>query len=83
MGNKRAMVVSFDRLNASQCQDCHNACDEVCPMRLKPRSIKRSMFTCTECAQCLRVCEQVQGANSMPALLAWQDGQSALQESDR
>lgn len=83
MGNKRAMVVSFDRQNASQCQSCRNACDEVCPMRLKPRSIKRSMFTCTECAQCLRVCEQVQDTHSRPSLLTWQDGQSAMQESDR
>ncbi|MDX2478653.1 MAG: 4Fe-4S binding protein [Gammaproteobacteria bacterium] len=83
MGNKRAMVVSFDRGNASQCQGCHNVCDEICPMRLKPRSIKRSMFTCTECGQCLTACEQVQERKSMPAILTWQDGQSALQESDR
>jgi len=83
MANKQAMVVSFDRLNASQCRDCHNACDEVCPMRLKPRSIKRSMFTCTECGQCLRACEETQSTRSLPSILSWQDGQSALQESNR
>jgi ferredoxin-type protein NapH len=83
MANKKAMVVSFDRANAAQCQDCHNACDEICPMRLKPRSIKRSMFTCTECGQCLSACEQAQESRARTSILSWQDGQSALQESDR
>jgi ferredoxin-type protein NapH len=83
MANKHAMVVSFERGKAAQCQDCHNACDEACPMRLKPRSIKRSMFTCTECAQCLEACGQVQGLHGKQAILTWQDGQSALEKSDR
>jgi polyferredoxin len=82
MANKRAMVVSFDRSHASQCRDCYIACENECPMRLKPRSIKRSMFTCTECGQCLSACEQVQGIKGLPSVLSWQDGQSALQESD-
>lgn len=82
MANKRAMVVSFDRKNAVQCHDCHIACEAECPMRLKPRSIKRRMFTCTECGQCLNACEQVQAKKNLPSILSWQDGQSALQESD-
>lgn len=82
MANKRAMVVSFDRQHASQCQDCHIACEVECPMRLKPRSIKRSMFTCTECGQCLSACEQVQEIKGLPSVLSWQNGQSALQESE-
>ncbi|VAW98946.1 Type cbb3 cytochrome oxidase biogenesis protein CcoG, involved in Cu oxidation [hydrothermal vent metagenome] len=83
MANKRAMVVSFDRENAAQCQGCYVACEDECPMRLKPRSIKRHMFNCTECARCLDACEQVQFKKNLPALLTWQNGQSALQESDR
>jgi polyferredoxin len=83
MANRRAMVVSFDRDRARHCQECHNACDEACPMRLKPRSIKRSMFTCTECAQCLDACEQVQDLHSRQSLLTWQSGQSALEKSNR
>jgi len=83
MGNKRAMVVSFDRQRAADCHGCKHACEDACPMRLKPRSIKRHMFTCTECARCLVACEQVQEKNNKPSLLTWRDGQSALQESDR
>lgn len=83
MANKHAMVVSFQRERAADCRDCHHSCDDICPMRLKPRSIKRRMFTCTECGQCLSACEQVQSQRGKPPLLTWQDGQSALQESDR
>ena len=83
MANKRAMVVSFDRKNAAQCQGCHVACEDECPMRLKPRSIKRHMFNCTECGRCLNACQQVQLNKDQPSLLTWQDGQSAFQESDR
>lgn len=83
MANKRAMVVSFDRQRAADCQGCQHSCDNECPMRLKPRSIKRRMFTCTECGLCLSACEQVQALKGKPTLLSWQNGQSALQESDR
>ena len=83
MGNKRAMVVSFERQRAADCHGCKHACEDACPMRLKPRSIKRHMFTCTECARCLVACEQVQDKKGLPSLLTWQAGQSALQESDR
>jgi len=83
MANRHAMVVSFDRKNAVRCRDCNNSCEDECPMRLKPRSIKRRMFTCTECGQCLTACEQVQTRIGQPTLLKWKDGQDALQESDR
>lgn len=83
MANRHAMVVSFDRNNAARCRDCNNACEDECPMRLKPRSIKRRMFTCTECGQCLTGCEQVQARLGQPSLLKWKDGQDALQESNR
>lgn len=83
MANRHAQVVSFDRAYAARCKGCDNSCEDECPMRLKPRSIKRRMFTCTECGQCLSACEQVQGQRGQPSLLSWQRGQSALQESDR
>ncbi len=83
MANRRAMVVSFDRAHARRCQGCDSMCENECPMRLKPRSIKRRMFTCTECGRCLSACETVQGRRSQPSLLAWRAGQAALPESER
>lgn len=78
MGNDRAMVVGFDRNRADSCQACNNACDNACPMRLKPRTIKRKMFTCTECAQCISACTTVQGGDPAHSLLRWVDGADAL-----
>lgn len=60
MGNKKAMVVGFNRKRAIECGDCDSSCDHACPMRLKPRSSKRHMFTCTQCMQCVEACENVQ-----------------------
>lgn len=60
MGNKQAMVVSFDRKSAKECSECDNSCEHACPMRLKPRGTKRHMFTCTQCMQCIESCENVQ-----------------------
>ena len=79
MANDRAMVVGFDTARAGSCQDCNNACDNVCPMRLKPRTIKRKMFTCTECAQCISACTQVQGGEPDRSLLRWVTEDQALQ----
>ncbi len=76
MANKRAMVVGFDTQRARDCHSCNNACDNVCPMRLKPRTVKRKMFTCTECAQCISACEEVQ--QGKPGLLRWVEGADAL-----
>jgi polyferredoxin len=78
MANDRAMVVGFDTARAGSCQDCNNACDNVCPMRLKPRTIKRKMFTCTECAQCISACTQVQGGEPEQSLLRWVTEDQAL-----
>lgn len=78
MANDRAMVVGFDTGRALRCSDCNNACDNVCPMRLKPRTIKRKMFTCTECAQCISACTEVQGGGPRDSLLRWVDGDAAL-----
>ena len=79
MANRGAMVVSFDRSRAAVCQDCTNACDNSCPMRLKPRTIKRHMFSCTQCGSCLSACDRARGQS----LLAWRQGAAALDKSDR
>ena len=71
MANDRAMVVGFDTRRARACHDCNNACDNACPMRLRPRTIKRKMFTCTECAECIAACTQVQGGDPEKSLLRW------------
>ena len=78
MANDRAMVVGFDATRATRCRDCNNACDNVRPMRLKPRTIKRKMFTCTECAQCISACTTVQGGDTEHSLLRWVEGADAL-----
>ncbi len=77
MGNDRAMVVGFEAQRASACKRCNNACDNACPMRLKPRTIKRRMFTCTECAQCISACEQMQARHGERGLLHWVEGEAA------
>jgi len=78
MANPKAMVVRFDTGRARECRTCNNACDNACPMRLKPRTIKRKMFTCTECAQCISACIQVQGGRTDRSLLNWVSGADAL-----
>ncbi len=78
MANDRAMVVGFERRRARECADCNNACDNACPMRLKPRTIKRKMFTCTECAECISACSQVKAGRPGGGLLHWVAGEQAL-----
>ncbi len=83
MSNRKAMVVGFERARAADCAHClperQSACDAVCPMRLTPRNIKRHMFTCTQCAQCIDACAQTQAANPDGALLHWVAGEAARQ----
>ncbi|MBL6999300.1 MAG: 4Fe-4S binding protein [Gammaproteobacteria bacterium] len=81
MSNRRAMVINFDYQQAGLCKKCNNACDNGCPMRLKPRSIKRRMFTCTQCGECISACTQQQGGNPQQSLLLWVEGQQAEQQS--
>jgi polyferredoxin len=78
MGNDRAMVVGFDTARAPACRACNNACDNACPMRLQPRTLKRKMFTCTECAECISACTQVQARRGRATLLRWVEGEDAL-----
>ena len=83
MGNKRAMVVGFNEQRAEECRQCNNACDNVCPMRLHPRTVKRKMFTCTTCAQCISACSTFSAQHQQPGLLQWVQDECALQVSDR
>ncbi len=77
MANDKAMVVGFDTERARTCGDCNNACDNACPMRLKPRTLKRKMFTCTECGECISACTQVQAHAGGGSLLHWVAGEAA------
>ena len=78
MANDRALVVGFERHRAARCAQCNNACDNVCPMRLKPRSIKRRMFTCTQCTLCISACTQVQLPHRQSGLLQWVTEEAAI-----
>ncbi len=80
MGNKHAMVVGFNRSRVAECVNCDSSCEHACPMRLKPRSIKRQMFTCTQCMQCIQACERVSKPNS---LLSMVENECALDVSKR
>jgi ferredoxin-type protein NapH len=71
MGNDKAMVVGFGRERAKDCASCFSACDHICPMRLNPRSVKRMMFACVQCGQCVDACNQTQSANADGPLLGW------------
>jgi polyferredoxin len=75
MGNNKAMVVGFERERLTDCATCLNgngsACDAVCPMRLKPRNVKRWMFACTQCGQCISACGTVNRNNLQGQLLRW------------
>ncbi len=78
MGNDKAMVVGFDTGRAFACNSCNNACDNACPMRLRPRTLKRKMFTCTECGECISACTKVQSVEQQQGLLRWVEGEDAL-----
>ena len=87
MANPRGMVVAFETARASECRTCDaprgSACDSVCPMRLTPRKVKRMMFSCVQCGQCLSACEGSQGAQGRAASLQWTIGADALRETLR
>ncbi len=79
--NKKAMVVGFERKRLTDCATCQpghgSACDAVCPMRLKPRNVKRWMFACTQCAQCISACGTVNRNNPNGPLLRWVANEAA------
>lgn len=79
--NKKAMVVGFERKRLTDCASCldghGSACDAVCPMRLKPRNVKRWMFACTQCGQCISACGTVNRNNPQGQLLHWVSNEAA------
>ncbi len=77
MANSKAMVVSFDKIRARECQSCDRECDKACPMRLHTRSIKRAKFTCTQCGQCLNACDLVQENNPDGRIIHWVSNEKA------
>lgn len=81
MANRRAMVISFDKKRTGLCKQCNNACDNGCPMRLKPRTDKRRMFTCTQCGECISACTKQQAGSQQPSLLVWVEGLEAEKQS--
>ena len=83
MGNKKALVVGFNRKRVKECVSCDTSCEHACPMRLKPRTIKRQMFTCTQCMQCVEACEKVQASQHKISLLKMVDKECALDVSAR
>ena len=90
MANPKGMVVAFDRDHARDCRTCTtatypqgSACDNGCPMRLHPRNIKRMMFSCVQCGQCLDSCEETRTAQSREPLLEWKVGADAVRETLR
>jgi len=92
MANRDAMVVGFERQRLTDCADClsgpgrasaGSACDAVCPMRLKPRNLKRWMFACTQCGQCVSACETVNRDNPDGQLLRWVDRDEARHNEAR
>ena len=87
MANPKGMVVAFARERARECKTCDaprgSACDNACPMRLNPRNIKRMMFSCVQCGQCLTVCDATQQDQQRTPTLEWQVGVEALSETLR
>ncbi|GAB4401327.1 MAG: quinol dehydrogenase ferredoxin subunit NapH [Rhodoferax sp.] len=87
MANPRGLVMAFDRPRARECKTCDaprgSACEAVCPMRLKPRNIKRLMFSCVQCGRCLQACAQSHAAHKRSPSLTWTVGADALRETLR
>jgi len=77
MGNPRALALGFDRRHATVCADCDASCEHACPMRLQPRRIKRRMFTCTQCQQCIQACDRVNAPRGRPGVLRMLEGDCA------
>lgn len=87
MANPKGMVVAFQRERARECRTCNpptgSACDNTCPMRLHPRNIKRMMFSCVQCGQCLSQCAQSQDRQLRTPVLTWAVGVDAVRETLR
>jgi polyferredoxin len=83
MGNEKAMVVGYNSRRAKDCKGCDKSCEHACPMRIKPRAIKRKIFTCTQCFECVDACTRVQAKNNELPLLKMLIDDCALDKSKR
>lgn len=85
MLNKKALVVGFDRSRVKECIRCDKSCEIACPIKLKPRNIKRKMFSCSQCLRCIDACQAVQSNcnNSSSSLLQLLNKDCALDVSAR
>lgn len=90
MANPKGMVVAFDRERTLECRDCRteraprgDACNAACPMRLRPRSLKRLMFSCVQCGRCLQACTTAMAPGQQSPLLQWAVGVDAVREALR
>lgn len=73
-----------DRVAARPSPGLHgSACDHACPMRLNPRNIKRMMFACVQCGQCLQACDSTQTDQGRTPTLEWKIGLDAVRETLR
>jgi Fe-S-cluster-containing dehydrogenase component len=52
-------------------------------MRLRPRQVKRRMFTCTQCQQCVQACDRVNLPDGQPGLLHMVSGRCAEETPER
>jgi polyferredoxin len=90
MANPKGLVIAFDRDRARDCRSCSTdmaqggaACDHACPMRLTPRNIKRLMFACVQCGQCITECEASHTKQPRKPNLEWKVGLDAVRETLR
>jgi polyferredoxin len=77
------LAAASSALPTEAAQPYGSACDAVCPMRLKPRNVKRWMFACTQCGQCLSACDTVNKDNPDGALLHWVKNDEARRNEAR
>lgn len=75
--NRKALVVGFERHRVGECSTCIQACDNACPMRIKPRGGKGRIATCTQCGACVEACAQVRANDPKGPLLYWVSGDRA------
>lgn len=83
MLNKKAMVIGFDRNRAKECSRCDKSCEIACPIKLKPRNVKRKMFSCSHCLKCIDACDAVQNNTNNGSLLQLISKDCALDVSAR
>jgi polyferredoxin len=50
-------------------------------MRLNPRNVKRMMFACVQCGQCVDACDHTMENNPNGSLLNWVHDQKAESEA--